>query len=109
VKKRFGLAALLAAIVVTVVVVVAGCGSSNSASSTTSSSGSQSSNASRTAFRQCLQAHGVTPPSGPPQRGQRPTFNSKTRAAFQACSQYRPQGQGGGFGQGGGQPPGFGS
>jgi hypothetical protein len=107
-KKRIGLAALLAAIVVAVALVIAGCGSSNSASSTTSASGGQSSSASRTAFRQCLQAHGVTPQTGPPQPGQRPTFNSKTRAAFQACSQYRSQGRGG-FGQGGGQPPGFGS
>jgi hypothetical protein len=104
-KKRIGLAALLAAIVVGVAVVVAGCGSSNSSSSTSSSSSGRSSTAGRTAFRECLQAHGVTPPSGQPQSGQRPTFTSKTRAAFQACSQYRPQGQGG-FGPG---PSGFGS
>ncbi len=97
--KRVGLAALVAAIVAASALVVAGCGSSNSASSTSSSSSSgQPSTANRAAFRQCLENHGVTPPSGPPQPGQRPTLDSKTRAALQACSQYRParpQGQGG--------------
>lgn len=105
--KRIGLAALGAAIAAALVMAVVGCGSS-AGSSTSSSANRQPSTASRTAFSQCLQAHGVTPPSGPPQPGQRPTFNSKTRAAFQACNQYRPQGQGG-FGQGGGLPPGLGS
>jgi hypothetical protein len=101
-------ASFSAAIAAALVLVVVGCGSSGGSSTSSSSSGGQSSTAGRTAFRQCLQAHGVTAPSGPPQPGQRPTFDSKTRAAFQACSQYRPQGQGG-FGQGGGQPPGIGS
>jgi hypothetical protein len=96
--KKVGLAALLAAIVAAVVLVVAGCGSTKSASSTSQSSSGQSAGGNQAAFRQCLEAHGVKPPSGPPQPGQRPSFNSKTRAAFQACSQYRParpQGQGG--------------
>jgi Flp pilus assembly protein TadD len=99
--KKVVLAAVVAAVAAALVLVVAGCGSSKSSSSTSQSSSGQST-ADRTAFRQCLQAHGVTPPSGPPQPGQAPSFDSKTRAAFQACSQYRParpQGQGG-FGQG---------
>jgi Flp pilus assembly protein TadD len=96
--KRVGLAALVAAIVAALALFVAGCGSTKSASSTSSSSSGQASTANRTAFRQCLENHGVKPPSGPPQPGQRPKLDSKTRAAFQACSQYRParpQGQGG--------------
>jgi hypothetical protein len=100
--KKVALAAVVAAVAAALVLVVAGCGSSKSSSSTSQSSSGQSSTANRTAFRQCLVAHGVTPPSGPPQPGQAPSFDSKTRAAFQACSQYRParpQGQGG-FGQG---------
>jgi hypothetical protein len=96
--KKVGLAALVAAIAAVVVLVVAGCGSTKSASSTSQSSSGQSAGGNQAAFRKCLEAHGVKPPSGPPQPGQRPSFNSKTRAAFQACSQYRParpQGQGG--------------
>jgi uncharacterized protein YceK len=96
--KKVGLAALVAAIAAAVVLVVAGCGSTKSASSTSQSSSGQSAGGNQAAFRQCLEAHGVKLPSGAPQPGQRPSFNSKTRAAFQACSQYRParpQGQGG--------------
>ena len=97
--KRVVLAALLAGIAATLALVVVGCGSTKSGASTSSSSSSgQSSTGNRAAFRQCLENHGVKPPNGPPQPGQTPSLDSKTRAAFQACSQYRParpQGQGG--------------
>jgi hypothetical protein len=94
----------LAAIVTGLTLAVVGCGSSKASSTSPPSSGGQPSGGNQqafTAFRQCLEAHGVTPPSRPPQgrqQGQRPSFDAKTQAAIQACSRYRParpQGQGG--------------
>jgi hypothetical protein len=91
----------LAAIAAALALLVVGCGSSNASSASSGGQPSAGNQQAFTQFRQCLEAHGVTPPSGPPQggqQGQRPSLDAKTRAAFQACSQYRParpQGQGG--------------
>ena len=94
----------LAAIVTGLALAVVGCGSSKASSTSQPSSGGQPSGGNQqafAAFRQCLEARGVTPPSRPPQgrqQGQRPSFDAKTQAAVPACSQYRParpQGQGG--------------
>jgi hypothetical protein len=63
---------MLGAVVLTAALAVAGCGaSSSSAGSVASSAGSGTSqNASRTsAFRQCLERHGVTLPQGRPSGG----------------------------------------
>jgi hypothetical protein len=91
----------LGAIVTALLLAVVGCGSSNASSASSTGQPSGGNQQAFAQFRQCLEAHGVTPPSRPPQRGQpgqRPTFDANTQAAFQACSQYRPagpQGQGG--------------
>jgi hypothetical protein len=91
----------LAAIATALALLVVGCGSSNASSASSSAQPSAGNQQAFAQFRQCLEAHGVTPPSRPPQggqQGQRPSFDAKTQAAFQACSQYRParpQGQGG--------------
>jgi hypothetical protein len=95
----------LAAIVTALALAVVGCGSSKTASSTSQSSASRQPSAGNqqafTRLRQCLEAHGVKPPSGPPQgrqQGQPPSFDANTQAAMQACRQYlpaRPQGQAG--------------
>ena len=95
----------LAAIVTGLALADVGCGSSKASSTSQPSSGGQPSGGNQqafAAFRQCLEARGVTPPpSRPPQgrqQGQRPSFDAKTQAAVQACSQYRParpQGRGG--------------
>jgi hypothetical protein len=58
---RAGRPAVFGAIALTGVLAVAGCSSSSSSGS----SGSSSSSSSQTsAFRKCLEEHGVTPPSG---------------------------------------------
>lgn len=91
----------LAAIVSALLLAVVGCGSNNASSASSTGEPSGGNQQAFAQFRQCLEAHGVTPPSRPPQggqQGQRPSFDAKTQAAFQACSQYRParpQGQGG--------------
>jgi hypothetical protein len=94
----------LAAIVTALALVVVGCGSSQASWAGQSSSSGQPCAGSQqafTAFRQCLEAHGVNPPNRPPrgqQQGQRPTLDQNTQAAIQACRQYlpaHPQGQGG--------------
>jgi hypothetical protein len=86
--RVLGPVALVAAIA------VAGCG-------TTSGSPAPSSSArgGTSAFRQCLEKHGVTPPTGRPSSGTRHTPRaggaaSSFRKAIQAC------GGGGGFGGG---------
>lgn len=94
----------LAASVTGLALAVVGCGSSKASSTSQPSSGGQRSGGNQqafAAFRQCLEAHGVTPPSRSPQgrqQGQRPSFDAKTQAAIQACSQYRPARPQGGFG-----------
>ena len=119
--------ALLAVGVIAVGLTVAACGSSSSSTSSAASGsavastggGSTSATASRSAFRTCLQKHGVTlpnrrpPGSGGPPAGGPPgggffggggggggaasRFNSpKFRAAVQACGGFRGGFRGGG-------------
>jgi hypothetical protein len=79
---------VLGAVVLTAALATAGCGASSSSSgSGTSQNTSQSS-----AFRQCLERHGVTPPQGRPSGGTgvphpRPTGSAagSFRQAMQAC------------------------
>jgi hypothetical protein len=94
-SAAYGTAALVA------VAAVAGCGASSPGSS---GSGSSSGGSHSTSFRQCLEKHGVTPPSGGRPSGSsgaphpRPTGSAATafRKAIQDCG-----GSGGGFGGGG--------
>ena len=99
----------------------AACGGDTGASA--AAPRSSGSNDPQGAFRQCLQQHGVTLPSGRPGQGQgqggrppsgRPTaqpsggfpsMSSQQRQAFQACASLAPNGGGfgGGFGGGPGQ------
>jgi hypothetical protein len=94
--------AAIGAIALTAAVAVAGCGSASSGSS---GSGSGSGASQSSSFRQCLEKHGVTPPSGggsggTPAPHARPTGSagSAFRKAIQACGGS----SGGGFGGGGG-------
>jgi hypothetical protein len=101
-------AVALAGIVVAVALVVAGCGSggkSSRSSATPRPVGGQQPEVDQGAFaklRACLKKQGVTFPPGRPQsqpsQGQRPTLDSKTQQALQACSQYLPSQPQGGFG-----------
>jgi hypothetical protein len=72
-----------------------GPGGSNSTPGATPPLGSNQ--PARAQFQTCMQQHGVTPPSGPPAQRQRPTFDAKTRQAFQACRQNLPARPQGGF------------
>jgi hypothetical protein len=129
--KKFGFAprrAVIALAVLATGCAVAACGSSSAATTkTTASSGSTTSSAggvNRTAFRTCLQQHGVTlpkrkPGSGPPGSGATGSggppagggffgggggggggqfANPKFRAAIQACGGFRGRFRGGGAG-----------
>jgi hypothetical protein len=79
---------MLGAVVLTAVLAVSGCGASSSSSGPgTSQNASQNS-----AFRQCLERHGVTSPQGRPSGGTgaphpQPTgsASSSFRQAMQAC------------------------
>jgi hypothetical protein len=91
---------LLAPVVLAVAVVAAGCGTTSAAPTPSSSARGGTSS-----FRQCLENHGVTPPTGRPSGGTphaRPTgaASNSFRKAIQAC--------GGSFGGGGFGGRGFG-
>jgi hypothetical protein len=58
---------VLGAVVLTAALAVAGCGASSSSSS--SGSGTSQSASQNSAFRQCLERHGVTLPQGRPSGG----------------------------------------
>jgi len=75
---------VLGAVVLTAILATAGCGASSSSSGSGTSQNS--------AFRQCLERHGVTPPQGRPSGGTgvphpRPTGSAagSFRQAMQAC------------------------
>jgi hypothetical protein len=96
---------VLGAVVLTAALAAAGCGAGSSSSSGSGTSPSTSQNS---AFRQCLERHGVTPPQGGPFGGSgtprpRPTGSAagSFRQAVQACGGFR----GGGF-RGGAGPAG---
>lgn len=88
---------------------VTGCGSGSPGPSV-SGSGSVSGTSQSSSFRQCLEKHGVTPPSGghPPGSGgtavphPRPTGSAASafRQAIRACGGFGGFGGGGGFGSG---------
>jgi hypothetical protein len=78
---------VLGAVLLTAALATAGCGASSS-----SSGSGTSQNTSQSAFRQCLERHGVTPPQGRPSGGTgvphaRPTGSASGsfRQALQAC------------------------
>ena len=78
----------LGAVLLTAALATAGCG----ASSTSSGSGTSQNTSQSSAFRQCLERHGVTPPQGRPSGGTgvphpRPTGSAggSFRQALQAC------------------------
>ena len=81
---------VLGAVVLTATLAAAGCGAGSSSGSGTSQNTSQSS-----AFRQCLERHGVTPPDHAPGSGTgaphpRPTGTAagSFRQAVQACGGF---------------------
>lgn len=106
-----------AGLVAAMALLVAGCGSSGNSSGGAAPQAGQGgpgqggppqvNQAAFERFQQCLEDHGVTLPSGRPQGqpGQRPSLDSKTQEAFNACRQYLPSPPQGGFGgQGSGGP-----
>jgi hypothetical protein len=82
---------VLGAVVLTAALAAAGCG----ASSTSSGSGTSQNTSQSSAFRQCLERHGVTPPDHPPGGGTgaphpRPTGSAGGSffQAVQACGGF---------------------
>jgi hypothetical protein len=85
---------VLGAVVLTAALAAAGCGAGSSSSSGSGTSPNTSQNS---AFRQCLERHGVTPPQGGPFGGggtgtprPRPTGSAagSFRQAVQACGGF---------------------
>ena len=94
--RKLGLAAAGILVAVALALVLTGCGSSgNSSASGGAAPPAQADPQARVKFQECMQQHGVAPPSGPPQPGQRPNLDAKTRSAFQACREYLPAHPGG--------------
>jgi hypothetical protein len=60
---------VLGAVMLTAALAVTGCGASSSSSSSSSGSGTSQNASQNSAFRQCLERHGVTLPQGRPSGG----------------------------------------
>ena len=96
---------VLGAVVLTAALAAAGCG----AGSSSSGSGTSPNTSQNSAFRQCLERHGVTPPQGGPFGGGGGTGTPRPRPTGSAAGSFRQAVQACGGFRGGGFPGGAGS